>query len=57
MSPIMTTVSTPLCRRVSCSLVAWNPSNPFFIKTGSSATAPAQSRGIGTPSEEVDDSP
>ena len=33
MSPIMTTVSTPFCWRVSCSLVAWNPSNPFFIKT------------------------
>ena len=53
MSPMMTRVSTPCSWRISCSFVAWNPSNPFFIRTGSPCKARAQSRGIGTPREYI----
>ena len=53
MSPMMTRVSTPCSWRISCSFVAWNPSNPFFIRTGSPCKARAQSRGIGTPKEYI----
>ena len=49
MRPMITRVSIPRCLRISCSFVAWNPSNPFFIRTGSPSKALAQSRGIGSP--------
>ena len=49
MRPKMMTVSTPCWWRISCNFVAWNPSNPFFIRTGSPSKALAQSRGIGSP--------